>query len=180
MDRLKPLSLSGHDCEALVKLESFLILKTKTNYCNNKKQKQKNRETNLWVMHWPSLVTSSVVYPTYPLSRVVTSQQTHFCVRLTANSSKQSHTAAPSNTRCHGNTKTTSKITCLQTVFTRVILLLPATHAVMITQKHMTVRSDTTMDFIVTFHYPTQVSPCSTILAYQVFVRRSHCRRYAS
>ena len=67
-----------------------------------------------------------------------------------------------------------------QTVVCRVILLLPATHAVMVTQKHMTVRSDTTMDFIVTFHYPTQVSPCSTILAYQVFVRRSHCRRYAS
>ena len=161
MDRLKPLSLSRHDFEALVKLESFFILKTKNNYCNNKKQK--HQETNLWVMHWPSRVTLSAVYPTYPLSRVVTSQQTHSCVHRTANSSMQSHTAAPSNTRCHGNTKTMSKITCLQTVFTRDILLLPATHAVMVTQKHRAVRPDTTRDFIVTYHYPTQVSPCSTI-----------------
>lgn len=49
----------------------------------------------------PSQVTLSVVCPTNPQNRVEMSPQICFCVRLTADSSMRSQTAAPRTQHCH-------------------------------------------------------------------------------
>lgn len=55
----------------------------------------------LLLQNVPLQVTLFVVCPTNPQNRAETSPQICFCVRLTADSSMRSQTAAPRNQHCH-------------------------------------------------------------------------------